>query len=419
MEQMRILNVTDSFLPTIGGMEKAIDGLTRQRAGEGHHVMVLTATHPDAPADEETVHGVRIMRRPMSTQKIPGALKNDKRPFHVTMPDPLFMRGVREAIRVHRPDVIHCHGWSRFSVLPVARKHRVPVVGTAHDFGYICAVKHATFPDGSVCNGPSLSQCLAHASRYYGPKGVPLALGLRSMVPLQQDMTITAISTSIAEFGAGTPYALPDMVKVPSFIADEALELADATRPEWAPDGDYLMFVGALTRYKGVQVLLDAHRLLREERGLSIPLLLLGTPQPDTPNLDLPHVTVLTEVPNVDVMRAWKYATVGAAPSVLPEGFGQVVVEALGAGTPMIGTNHGGIPEIITHGVNGLLIEPNDAAALADAIEMLWGNPELRARLAAAGQERAKDFTLSRVGPRFLDVYAHAIEQNRARTGQG
>lgn len=411
---MRILNVSDSFLPTIGGMERAIDGLTIQRASEGHAVMVLTASHPQGPADE-TRNGVRIMRRPMSTQKIPRALLNPERPFHATAPDPLFMRAVREAIKTHRPDVIHCHGWSRFSVLPVARKHRIPVVGTAHDFGFTCSVKHTTFPDGRVCDGPALGKCLTHATRYYGLKGIPIAAGLRAMVPYQKGMTVTAISSAVDQFGHGTPYELPDMIKVPSFIPDESLDLDGATRPEWVPDGDYLMFTGALTPYKGIGLLLEARQILRDNRGLDIPLLLIGTLQPDTPSIDQPNVIVRSEVPNSDVMRAWKHATVGAAPSVWPEGFGQVVVEALAAGTPMIGTNHGGIPEIITHGVDGLLIAPNDAVALADAIELLWRDPDLRSRLSEAGRQRAKDFTLSAVGPRFLDVYQTAIDRAQAR----
>lgn len=411
---MRILHVTDSFYPTIGGMERAIQGLARQRTSEGHQVAILTGPHPDAPHDEN-LDGVRILRRPMTTQKLPHALADPARPFHPTFPDPLFMRAVKEAITSHNPDVIHCHGWSRYSVIPVAARHRIPVVATGHDYGFACATKQGTFANGDVCTGPSLTKCLNHARLHYGMKGIPLAAGLRAMAPLQRGITATGISAAVRNFGTGTPYQPPAMTAIPSFIPDEALDITNTDRPDWVPDGDYLMFVGALTIYKGLTVLLEAHEILREQRNLDIPLLLVGTPQPDTPHLDLPNVTTRSNVPHPEVMRAWQHATIGTAPSVIPEGFGQVVVEALAAGTPMIGTNHGGIPEIITHNTNGLLIPPNDPVALADAIETLWHDSDLRARLATAGQERAHDFTLSQVGPRFIDIYRSVIAKVNVR----
>lgn len=409
---MRILHVTDSYLPTIGGAERAVQGLARQRVAEGHQPLILTGLHPDAPPDE-ILSGIPIMRRPMLTQRIPGALANPNRPFHATLLDPIFMRAVREALERHAPDVIHCHGWSRFSVLPVARRYQIPVVGTAHDFGFACAVKHGTMPDNSACSGPALGKCVRHAAQHYGLKGVPIALGLRSMAGQQRSMRITGISEPIRHFGDETPYAPGRMIPLPSFIPDEALDLSTAIVPEWVPQDDYLMFVGALTELKGINVLLESHKILREERGLDIPLLLVGTWQPDTPTLDAPNVTMREDVPHREVMGAWCRATVGVVPSVLPEGFGQVVVEAMAAGTPVIGTNHGGIPEIVTHDVDGLLVPPRDSIALADAVERLWRDSSLRERLATAGRQRARDFTVSEVAPRFLEIYQEAIRQYR------
>ena len=407
---MRILHVTDSYLPTIGGMERAIRGLTCQRTSEGHAVMVLTGELPDAPRDE-TDAGVRIMRRPMATQLIPGGLTDPNRPFHATLPDPLFEKAVREAIREHQPDVIHCHGWSRFSAIPVAAKMRVPVVATAHDYGFACATKQGTLPDGTVCTGPSVKKCVAHSLAHYGVKGAPIALGLRAMAARQRHLTATGISRPIREFGSGTGYQPPFMADIPSFVPDEVLTVTDDTKPEWAPDEPYVMFVGALTKYKGLEVLLESQRILRHTFEMDVPLLIIGTPQPDTPAIQRANITVRRNVAHEDVMRAWRHATVGTAPSVWPEGFGQVVVEALAAGTPMIGTNHGGIAEIITHNVDGILVPPNDPRALADAIAELWRDPHTRERLSRAGERRACDFTLSVVGPRFLGVYRQAIDQ--------
>jgi glycosyltransferase involved in cell wall biosynthesis len=76
--------------------------------------------------------------------------------------------------------------------------------------------------------------------------------------------------------------------------------------------------------------------------------------------------------------------------SVEPEPFGRVIVEGMLAERPVIATVGGGVREIIADGVNGLLVPPNDPAALAAAIRALAADPEEARRLAAKGRERAR-----------------------------
>jgi len=87
------------------------------------------------------------------------------------------------------------------------------------------------------------------------------------------------------------------------------------------------------------------------------------------------------------------------------EGFGNVIVEAMAMGTPVISTDcpHGP-GEIITHGKTGLLVSPADSGAMADAIEMLVRDRTRRASLGAAGQRRAQDFSAERIGKAYADA---------------
>ncbi|WP_432573420.1 glycosyltransferase, partial [Kineococcus sp. SYSU DK005] len=94
--------------------------------------------------------------------------------------------------------------------------------------------------------------------------------------------------------------------------------------------------------------------------------------------------------------------------STVPEPFGQVVVEALAAGVPVVATRAGGPTEILTDGVDGLLVEPGDVDALADALRRLASSPELRARLAAEGRRRAEAFRPEKIGPLVRDLYEGA-----------
>jgi glycosyltransferase involved in cell wall biosynthesis len=92
--------------------------------------------------------------------------------------------------------------------------------------------------------------------------------------------------------------------------------------------------------------------------------------------------------------------------STMPEPFGQILVEAMAAGKPVIATDAGGVPEIVTHGQNGWLIPPSDPARMADAICHLLSHPEETARMAVRGQQRvAERFTIERTARDVEAVY--------------
>jgi len=97
-----------------------------------------------------------------------------------------------------------------------------------------------------------------------------------------------------------------------------------------------------------------------------------------------------------DVPALMRAVDVVVHASVLPEPFGRVVVEGMLAGRPVIATRGGGVTEIAEDGINALLVPPDDAVALAAAIQRLRGDPPLAQRLAANGQAHARErFTAS------------------------
>jgi glycosyltransferase involved in cell wall biosynthesis len=95
--------------------------------------------------------------------------------------------------------------------------------------------------------------------------------------------------------------------------------------------------------------------------------------------------------------------------SIIPEPFGQVVVEGLAVGLPTLATDAGGPAEVITDGVDGLLYPPGDAEALAQALRRLAADPALRRRLGAAARLRARDYTADRIAPQVMAVYRNAV----------
>jgi glycosyltransferase involved in cell wall biosynthesis len=95
--------------------------------------------------------------------------------------------------------------------------------------------------------------------------------------------------------------------------------------------------------------------------------------------------------------------------SVTPEPFGQVVVEGMAAGLPVIASAGGGPSEIIDDGVTGLLYPPGDADRLAQALRRLARDEELRARLGERAAERAKDFVPERAATSIMEAYRYVL----------
>jgi glycosyltransferase involved in cell wall biosynthesis len=110
------------------------------------------------------------------------------------------------------------------------------------------------------------------------------------------------------------------------------------------------------------------------------------------------------------VQKAVEEAAIVAVPS-LGEGFGMVALEAMERARPVIASAVGGLPEIVEDGRTGLVVEPGDAEALADAIVALAGDLERAAAMGLAGRERALgEFTPERSAERIETLYRAALE---------
>jgi glycosyltransferase involved in cell wall biosynthesis len=97
-----------------------------------------------------------------------------------------------------------------------------------------------------------------------------------------------------------------------------------------------------------------------------------------------------------DIWPIWHASDIGVVPSIEPEPFGMVAIEAMACGVPVVAAAHGGLVDIVDDGATGFLFPPRDAAALAQVLAKLSGDATLRARLgAAAAVRQARCFSLS------------------------
>ncbi|MDH6588843.1 glycogen synthase [Streptomyces sp. SAI-133] len=184
----------------------------------------------------------------------------------------------------------------------------------------------------------------------------------------------------------------------------------------------FVLFVGRITRQKGVPHLLRAVRDIDPSAQV-----VLCAGAPDTPEIDREFRELFEELsrvregvhwipqmlPRPEVIQLLTHAAVFVCPSVY-EPLGIVNLEAMACGTPVVASRVGGIPEVVDDGRTGLLVTVDDAfeTALARALDSVIGDPDTARRMGEAGRERAvSEFGWDAVARRTVRLYEEIVKQ--------
>jgi glycosyltransferase involved in cell wall biosynthesis len=197
-------------------------------------------------------------------------------------------------------------------------------------------------------------------------------------------------------------------------IADERLHVvpnpAPPARASTTTERRGLVFAGRLTRQKAMHVALDALAYVPATR-----LTVIGD-GPDRARLERHareaglngRVRFVGSLPRDEVLDA----LAGAEAAVLSsdwENFPHAAVEALAMGTPMVATAVGGVGEVVTDGVNGLLVAPGSPEAFGHALQRLLASPELRTRLSEGARESVRELDAARIYGRIEELLEAAV----------
>ena len=206
------------------------------------------------------------------------------------------------------------------------------------------------------------------------------------------------------------PHVVPELIDL---LAWKKLSLENCSV---APAGKFIVL--SVCRFyprKRLPILLGAaERLQSKIAGFELRLVGDGPEMPRLKSICRERrlqgtVTFLGNVSQTGLAREYSQCHVFCLPSV-QEGFGVVLLEAMANGKPIVAARAGAAPEVVRH---GLLAEPDNEEALADALERLYREPELRERLGYAGQEFVSNFEAPLVARRFLQEMRGAIEVQR------
>lgn len=403
---MRILLLAQFIPPVSGGEERHVLNLARALAARSHEVTLLGFATAEAPVGASVVDGIRIVRIRTTASRLPVLYSDRSRPHALPLPDPGVVRAIADELARGRIEVVHAHNWIVNSALGPAARAGVPVFMTLHDYSHICATKRLMEFGRKLCPGPSVKRCFPCASAHYGPANGIVTVTANAWSARRRARSLTAVaavSSAVANAVAVRPGhwlhgASLDARVISNFIPDEIVVSEIAPTEPDAP----LLFAGDLTPDKGVQVLLDAYRLLDSPP----PLVLAGRNGAAIDWQFPPGAHWTGPVSHEKVIALFRSARVVVVPSVVADACPTVVLEAMAAGRPVVASASGGIVDLVVDGLTGLLVQPGDPSALAAALRRILQDPEAADAYGVAGWQRSRRFTTGALVERIEQMYS-------------
>ena len=406
--------VCNSFLYERGGAETCALDQMELLAARGHVVVPFAMDHPrnrTSPYSSYFPPGVdypSLLTSRSPVARVGGAAR--------VLYSLEARRRVSRLIAATRPDVAHVHGIAHElspSVLGAMRAAGVPVVQTLHDFKLLCP--NTTF----VSHGELCERCAG--GRY-----------VHAAVRRCKRGSLAASSLAAVESYAHRLLRLyernVDVFLAPSRFLERKLHEAgfrgrvqvvrhgiDTDRVRFNPRPDrYAVYVGRLVEVKGLRTLLRAVRDLRDlqlyvagDGELRDELTALAG------NEGLRHVTFLGALPRDEVISLVRGARFTVLPSESYENSPMALLESLAAGTPVVATKIGALPELVEDGRTGLLVPPGDASGLARAMETMLRDDVALEMRPAARRKVELDHGLERYYESLLAVYRQLVESHR------
>jgi phosphatidyl-myo-inositol alpha-mannosyltransferase len=343
----------------------------------GHEVRIITAPWGDDPRAQDVIQIGRAMAVPFN-----GSIGR------VTLSVRLEWL-ISRMLERERFDVIHHHEpFVPFLSFQILDSARCPNVATFHAFG-----------------GFSFSYWAGRIvlDRYMGKIDERIAVS-------------SAARHFVSRYFPGEYRIIPNGVDVDFYASAKPF-------PEFRDGKVNILFVGRVEPRKGAMYLLRAYarlkpihpetRLIVVGRGPE-----LGELRRYVHKHQLEDVFFAGRVDDIDKARFYKTADIYVAPSTGQESFGIVLLEAMAAGCAVVASDIHGYKRVVQRNVSGLLVEPRDSDALADALERLIADPALRRGLGDAGARRAPEYDWTHVTGELVNVYQEVIARHATATAE-
>jgi len=401
---MRILRINMWDGPVLGGAEDYIREVMTELDSQGHENRLLNLNDVPPPNPKPGERYFRTVPRSAGGARLRQDLFLDTELLEV----------LRQELRDFRPDLVQLHHFQAgiTTVGRFVKDLEVPVVMTAHDAGLVCPIQRLVLPDGQHCEGGIRWRCQFTGCRV--GQGLPYALWSKHLFDTWVAPHVRAYqcpSRAVQDYLRAHGYE--PAVHIPSFVRLPPEVEAGPSAPYPPPGGPVVGYIGRLEEYKGVEDLLrafvtvagrfrsstldiagegsqgEAFRRLAEDLGIA------------------PRVRFLGRLSGRAKFDWYAGIHVLAVPSRGFENLPLVAMEAQAQGRPVVGTDVGGIPEIVQNGRTGRVVPLGDPPALATALDETLRNPDRAAQWGQAGRQRVlEEFHPRRHVRRLLDLYA-------------
>lgn len=406
---MRIALLADTYPPeNRGGAGIVVERLANAFVEGGHDVCVVATT--SGPGSLREQRGVRVRR---FRSRYPERFRNT-----VAMANPSVIPGVRRELADFKPDLVHAHNVHQhlsFASLAAAARTGAPVFYTAHDYLLFCCIKF-------ICTGGPVDfrQRWFNCAKCQRFRWNPARNAVVSHHLSKHVNHLFAISrtlkTALRANGYGGAEVVYNGVDLDWWGGGDGAAFRSAHGLDGVP---MALLAARISREKGAEAAL--HGLARS-RHPDLHLLIAGENPRYAPKLrrlaDELGVGQRLLLPGwmaPEALRdAYAAATVTLAPSTYPDPFNLTLIESMAAKCPTIASTLGAGPEIVDDGAWGYTVDPNDALALADRMDLVVGDQEHAQRLGNAGRQRAaRAFSIQRQVNQTLARY-NAVLSGRA-----
>lgn len=299
-------------------------------------------------------------------------------------------RKFNDLLLQERPDIVHFHNIYHQltpSIIGIARRFGCKTVLTAHDYKIVCP-SYTMLRDGHVCEA-CLEGSVFNAFRYRCQEGSADKSLLLSLEAAWQDLArnyhkLDAIVSPSAFLRGKLMRKITD---VPVEVIVNGID--DTQPPGDTRDDGYFLFIGRLSREKGVATLAQAHEMMQHP----LPLKIAGDgPLYQTLAPRFPRAAFLGYQQQGEALNNLiRHARAVIVPSEYYENCSMSVLEAMAFGKPVVGGNIGGIPEQVRDGIEGRLFEPGNARELAAILDDLALNPEKARTMGENARRRLQD----------------------------
>ncbi len=399
---MRVCFVNSFYAPNeLGGAEVTVRYLAEAMARQGHDVSVISIA-PHGAGTKSELNGVRTYYVPVANIYSQVSLKGKAPPIWkkiiwnlIEVGNPLMTRRIGQIFAQERPDVVTCHNLRGLSVGAwiAARRQRIPIVQTLHD--YFLACPSSTMRSGDMNCVKQCTLCRMFSNRRRRLSNLPSAVtsvSRRTLQRLEESGFFTKTQGKFIIFGNNT------------------------ATPPFSPRADVkgralrLGYLGRIEPIKGLDVLMGAMARLPPDAAT----LVIGGQCPDEERARLLTIAAGADVSflgRVDPAAFFPQIDALVVPSVWEEPLSRVIHEALAFGVPSIVSRVGGMPEIVEEGVTGFLFEANNSHQLGTLIQELHDNGLPAARMSRACLHRSEQFAPEKIFQQYYDAFRSVVSK--------